>query len=189
MNRTIKTLNNGKDHKPIYKVRIYECSTMKFPLGSVGNKSKKFVEAAKGTNLYFAVYEKEVENDRGECHKERTFKTIPLNDVIRNLKQGLSIAPNDENGNPPAFILSPNDLVYLPTKEESETDSISQPLDRNRIYKMVSCTGYQVFFVPAFVAAPVLQKIELGSNNKSERARTDEMIKESCIPIKVDRLG
>lgn len=145
MNRTIKTLNNGKDHKPIYKVRIYECSTMKFPLGSVGNKSKKFVEAAKGTNLYFAVYEKEVENDRGECHKERTFKTIPLNDVIRNLKQGLSIAPNDENGNPPAFILSPNDLVYLPTKEESETDSISQPLDRNRIYKMVSCTGYQVF--------------------------------------------
>ena len=54
---------------------------------------------------------------------------------------------------------------------------------------MVSCTGYQVFFVPAFVAAPVLQKIELGSNNKSERARTDEMIKESCIPIKVDRVG
>ena len=189
MNRTIKTLNNGKDHKPIYKVRIYECSTMKFPLGTVGNKSKKFVEAAKGTNLYFAIYEKEVENDRGECHKERTFKTIPLNDVIRNLKQGLSIAPNDENGNPPAFILSPNDLVYLPTKEELETHSISQPLDRNRIYKMVSCSGNQAFFVPSFVASPICSPEELGSNNKAERAWTSEMIKESCIPIKVDRLG
>lgn len=189
MNRTIKTLNNGKDHKPIYKVRIYECSTMKFPLGSIGNKSKKFVEAAKGTNLYFAVYEKEVENDRGECHKERTFKTIPLNDVIRNLKQGLSIAPNDENGNLPAFILSPNDLVYLPTKEESETGSISQPLNRNRIYKMVSCTGNEAHFIPAFIATPILQTIELGSNNKAQKAWTGEMIKESCIPIKVDRLG
>jgi len=189
MNRTIKTLNNGKDHKPIYKVRIYECSTMKFPLGSVGNKSKKFVEAAKGTNLYFAVYEKEVENDRGECHKERAFKTIPLNDVIRNLKQGLSIAPNDENGNPPAFILSPNDLVYLPTKEELETGSISQPLDRNRIYKMVSCTGNVAHFIPAFIAIPILQTIELGSKNKAQKAWTGEMIKESCIPIKVDRLG
>ena len=189
MNRTIKTLNNGKDHKPIYKVRIYECSTMKFPLGSVGNKSKKFVEAAKGTNLYFAVYEKEVENDRGECHKERAFKTIPLNDVIRNLKQGLSIAPNDENGNPPAFILSPNDLVYLPTKEESETGSISQPLDRNRIYKMISCTGNEAHFIPAFIATPVLKKIEFGINNKAQKAWTGEMIKESCIPIKVDRLG
>ena len=189
MNRTIKTLNNGKDHKPIYKVRIYECSTMKFPLGSIGNKSKKFVEAAKGTNLYFAVYEKEVENDRGECHKERIFKTIPLNDVIRNLKQGLSIAPNDENGNPPAFILSPNDLVYLPTKEELETGSISQPLDRNRIYKMVSCTGNVAHFIPAFIAIPILQTIELGSKNKAQKAWTGEMIKESCIPIKVDRLG
>ena len=189
MNRTIKTLNNGKDHKPIYKVRIYECSTMKFPLGSVGNKSKKFVKAAKGTNLYFAVYEKEVENDRGECHKERAFKTIPLNDVIRNLKQGLSIAPNDENGNPPAFILSPNDLVYLPTKEELETGSISQPLDRNRIYKMVSCTGNVAHFIPAFIAIPILQTIELGSKNKAQKAWTGEMIKESCIPIKVDRLG
>ena len=139
--------------------------------------------------MYFAVYEKEVENDRGECHKERTFKTIPLNDVIRNLKQGLSIAPNDENGNLPAFILSPNDLVYLPTKEESETGSISQPLNRNRIYKMVSCTGNEAHFIPAFIATPILQTIELGSNNKAQKAWTGEMIKESCIPIKVDRLG
>ena len=30
---------------------------------------------------------------------------------------------------------------------------------------------------------------ELGSNNKAQKAWTGEMIKESCIPIKVDRLG
>jgi CRISPR-associated endonuclease Csn1 len=31
--------------------------------------------------------------------------------------------------------------------------------------------------------------MELGSNNKAQRAWTNEMIKEICIPIKVDRLG
>lgn len=54
---------------------------------------------------------------------------------------------------------------------------------------MVSCTGNEGHFIPARIANPILQTIELGSNNKAQKAWTDEMIKEICMPIKVDRLG
>lgn len=51
MNKNIISLNNGKWHQPIYKVRTYE-QAEKFTVGQTGNKSEKFVEAAKGTNLF-----------------------------------------------------------------------------------------------------------------------------------------
>ena len=54
---------------------------------------------------------------------------------------------------------------------------------------MVSCTGNEGHFVPAYIANPIIQTIELGSNNKAQRAWSNEMIKEICIPIQVDRLG
>ena len=59
MNRNIIQLNNGKYHQPIIKVRWYEQAD-KFAVGQTGNKSSKFVEAAKGTNLFFAVYESNI---------------------------------------------------------------------------------------------------------------------------------
>ena len=58
MNRNIKILNGGKFHQPIYKVRWYEKGE-KFAVGQKGNKPQKFVEAAKGTNLFFAVFTNE----------------------------------------------------------------------------------------------------------------------------------
>ena len=103
---------------------------------------------------------------------KRTYETIPLNVVIEREKQGLVPVPDrNEKGDKLLFWLSPNDLVYLPTEEEREFGRINEPIDRGRIYKMV---------------VPV---IELGSNNKAQRAWTNEMIKDICIPIKVDRLG
>ncbi len=188
MNKNLIELNNGKSHKPIYKVRVYE-KAEKFAIGQKGNKSTKFVEAAKGTNLYFAVYENEIiDKKTGEISTKRTFATIPLNVVIERLKQGLSPAPADDNGNEPKFVLSPNDLVYVPTEEEIKNKrDISINIDR--IYKFVSCTGNEGHFIPAFIASPILETKELGSNNKAQRAWTNEMIKEICIPIKVDRLG
>ena len=47
LNKHIVALNDGKDHQPIKKVRIYE-EGGKFALGETGNKSKKFVETADG---------------------------------------------------------------------------------------------------------------------------------------------
>ena len=187
MNRNIISLNNGKYHQPIIKVRIYEKAD-KFAIGQKGNKSSKFVEAAKGTNLYFAVYETEMLNEEmGKVIKKRSYATIPLNVVMERLKQGLLPAPADENGNEPKFVLSPNDLVYVPTIDEIDCGYL--PLDTNRLYKMVSSSGNQCFFVKGSVASSIVDKSEFSALNKMERALTGEMIKEICLPVKVDRLG
>lgn len=140
--------------------------------------------------IYFAVYESIQEDEAtGKQVRKRTFATIPLNEVIKRKKQGLPVAPEDSKGNLPIFVLSPNDLVYLPTEEECNTGKIIQPLARERIYKMVSCTEGECHCIPEYVASPILQTIELGSNNKAQRAWSGEMIKEICVPVKVDRLG
>ncbi len=183
MNRNIVSLNDGKHHQPIYKVRVYE-KAEKFAVGQTGNKSSKFVEAAKGTNLFFAVYEEDTfDKKTGEVVKKRSYRTIPLNEAINKMKQGL---PLDEKA---AFILSPNDLVYVPTEEERKSSRVNMPLDKERIYKMVSSSKFQVYFVQERVAATIQDKFEFSPLNKMERALTGEMIKEICIPIKVDRLG
>ena len=188
MNSNITQLNEGVPHKPIFKVRVYE-KAEKFAVGTKGNKSTKFVEAAKGTNLYFAVYESEKWDDKiGEYVKKRTYATIPLNVVIDRLKRNLSPAPADEDGNEPKFVLSPNDLVYVP-KIGDLNHAFENTHDNSRVYKFVSCTGNEAHFVPYYIASPIIETKELGSNNKAQRAWTNEMIKEVCIPIKVDRLG
>lgn len=189
MNKDIQRLNDGKQHQPIMKVRIYEKAD-KFPVGKKGNKSSKFVEAAKGTNLFFAVYESEKTNKAtGKLIKERSYASIPLNEVIERQKNGLPSAPKNEKGQEPIFVLSPNDLVYLPTTEEIEKKELNYPLDNNRIYKMVSSSGNQCFFLQEMVSNSIVYKKEFSSLNKMERAITGEMIKETCIPIKINRLG
>jgi len=182
MNRNIKELNDGNKHQPIYKVRVYEPLGNKFNVGTTGNKSSKFVEAAKGTNLFFAIYI----NKEGK----RSFETIPLNIVIERQKQGLiSVPESNEKGEKLLFWLSPNDLVYLPTPDEIDSNSLLGEIKKDRIYKMVSCSGIEGHFIPDFVANAVVQTVELGSNNKAQRAWTNEMIKEICVPLKVDRIG
>ena len=189
MNRNIIQLNNGKFHQPIFKVRVYEKAD-KFAIGEKGNKSSKYVEAAKGTNLYFAIYEVDkLDKNTGEVIKERKYATIPLNIVIERLKQGLPPAPADDNGNEPKFVLSPNDLVYVPTEDEKRNGYDNISLNTERLYKMVSSGGYKCFFIKYSVASSIIDKVEFSSQNKMERAITGEMIKEVCIPVKVDRLG
>jgi CRISPR-associated endonuclease Csn1 len=186
MNTDIKRYNDGKDHKPIYSVRVFEIGS-KFPLGQIGNKKSKYVEAAKGTNLFFAVYERP--------DGSRKFSTIPLNIVIERQKQGLSSVPiEDEKGNRLLFYLSPNDLVYVPSPEERlsgtriDFGSLSKEQIAN-IYKVVSFTGNQVFFVRHEVASAIVNKMEFSTLNKMERAWDGTMIKEYCIKLNVDILG
>lgn len=69
MNRNIIQLNNGKYHQPIIKIRWYEQAD-KFAVGQTGNKSSKFVEAAKGTNLFFAVYESNILDKKTEYYNK-----------------------------------------------------------------------------------------------------------------------
>ncbi len=198
MNRNIVALNKGKFHQPIQKVRVYE-KAEKFAVGQNGNKATKFVEAAKGTNLFFAIFGTEKTNkETGETETVRSYLTIPLNVMIdcqkkygsqwRNcIETYLQEQQLVTSETKLLFVLSPNDLVYLPTKEEIR-NGIST-IDRKRIYKFVSCTGNEGHFIPEIIATPIVQTTELGSNNKAQKAWTGEMIKETCLPIKVDRLG
>ncbi|MDR3188626.1 MAG: type II CRISPR RNA-guided endonuclease Cas9 [Prevotellaceae bacterium] len=184
MNQKIVELNEGKPHQPIYKVRVYEPIGSKFPVGYVGNKKTKYVEAAKGTNLFFAIYADETGN--------RTYETIPLNIIIDNLKNGLPpVKERNQDGHSLLFYLSPNDLVYVPTKDEVEnqTPVNIKNIRPNRVYKMVSCTGNQCFFVPNNIANPIVHTAELGANNKAEKAWDGVMIKQACFKVICDRLG
>lgn len=198
LNKNITVLNNGKKHLPIKKVRIFE-EGGKFSLGQSGNKMDKYVEAAKGTNLFFSIYK----DEKGK----RNYKTIPFNEVIERQKQGLSSAlETDENGNGLLFTLSPNDLVYIPTEDEKESltlinfDKLNKQ-QTERIYKFVSCTGGEGHFVSNNYSKEIISN-ENGSNNKNERMLEfnnsntiyDEkekpvMIKSVCWKLEIDRLG
>lgn len=186
MNQNLRVLNNGKDHQPIEKVRVYEPKGNKFSVGEKNNKRSKYVEAAKGTNLYFGIYQ----SDRGE----RSYDSIPLNVVIERLRQGLFPVPDtNEKGHRLLFDLSPNDLVYVPTEEEQvigkaafNTGTFVNP---DRVYKVVSFTGNRLSCIKQEVAISILDKVEFTSLNKIERTIEGIMIKSSCWKISCDRLG
>lgn len=190
MNSNIIELNGGKPHKPIYKIRAYE-EASKFAVGYKGNKKDKYVEADKGTNLFFAIYADE--------SGKRTFETIPLNEAIYRMKNGLTPVPTENNNNDKLlFYLSPNDLVYVPFDDKHTESMSNSTIKASRVYKVVSCTGNELHCVPINIAHPILKTNdlgkdnkhnELGSNNKAQKSWSGEMIKEVCIPIKVDRLG
>lgn len=188
MNKNIVSLNEGRFHQPIYKVRTYEPKGNKYPVGYTGNKKSKFVEAAKGTNLFFAIYQDE--------SGKRNYETIPLNIVVERQKQGLlSVPETNEKGDKLLFHLSPNDLVYV--LNEDEVFNLNN-INTDNIYKMVSSTGKVCHFIPAKISSLIKNydaktKIgEIGSLNKQETTINTEVpirIKETCIKLKVDRLG
>jgi CRISPR-associated endonuclease Csn1 len=178
MNKNIEKYNDGKPHQPIIKVRVFELGS-KFQIGQTGNKKHKYVEAAKGTNLFFAVYE--------DNNGKRSFESIPLNEVIERQKQGL---PTVDLKNPNDFYLSPNDLVFMPSEDELENvnridfGNLSNE-QKNRIYKVVSFTGNRLYCIPCIVATVIVNKVEFTQLNKLEFTRE----KENCIKLKIDRLG
>lgn len=183
MNSNISEYNDHKEHQPIYKVRVTEPLGAKYPIGTMGNNPKKFVEAQAGTNLYFAIYEDKEGN--------RNYDTIPLNIAAERLNQQLSPVPEtNENNTPLKFYLSPNDLVYVPSEEERHSGNNIQ-LDKNRIYKMVSSTSKQCFFIHHRVAISLVDKKEFSAQNKMERSIDNEqvMIKSVCWKLITDRLG
>lgn len=182
MNSNIKNYNDGKAHQPIRKVRIFELGS-KFSLGETGNKKDKYVEAAKGTNLYFAIYESK--------EGKRSYDSIPLNIVIERLKQGL---PPVDLKSEKDFYLTPNDLVYVPNEDERVNISINRQMEltkekRQNIYKVVSFSGNQIFFVCDEIATSIINKAEFSTLNKMERSIDGTMIKDVCIKLKIDSLG
>jgi CRISPR-associated endonuclease Csn1 len=173
----------GFAHKPIYKVRVFEEGN-RFAIGTTGNKKDKFVEGAKGANLFGAIYA----NENGD----RNYESIPLNIAIERQKEGLNAVPEtDLIGSKLLMTLSPNDLVYLPTLQEiNENNFVSiKSFNSSRIYKMVSFSGTQFFFLKHQVAISIANKIEFSSLNKMEKSIDEIMIKKHCIKMMVTRIG
>jgi len=196
MNKNIIALNKGKFHQPILKVRTYEPKGNKFSVGQTGNKKDKFVIAAIGTNLFFAVYE----DEKGK----RKYETIPFNEVIEHQKWRATLSRDEQKATPMfpvkaengkfLFSLSPNDLVYMPTEEENANLNIINfnNLDKEQtenIYKVVSFTGNRLYAIPNKVATSIVDKTEFSLLNKVEFNLDKKSIKEHCIKINLDRLG
>lgn len=166
--------------KPISKVTTYE------EIGSKIQLNKKLVEADKGTNLFFVIYQNLADPTDRIIDSS---SSLPFTGVIECIANGLPIA--EEKPGYKKIILSPNDLVYVPEPDENIKSINWSDKKRiaERIYKVVSFTKYACFFVPHFIASPLVDTSELGSNNKSESSWDGQMIKKVFIKIKVDRLG
>lgn len=198
----LRDLNdNMTRHKPIYKVRLYEEGN-RFAVGTTGNKQDKLVEAAKGTNLFFAIYQSTDEE------RKRVFQTIGLNEVIESQKQGALegkrpqdcsvspkfIDPKTKQEHPLLFHLSPNDLVYVPNEEERQNphtvDFANLTREQvSRVYKTVKFTGPYLFFIHNTIASSIVDKFEFSSSNTMEKSIEGVMIKGVCWKLEVDRLG
>ena len=195
---------NNKREIPVYKLPISEPSTKKFQIGEKNENAKvKFGEADSDSNLFFAIYL----NNKGE----REYETVPLNEVIVHQKsQAKEKTPKEKRTPIPVkkvmkkrgeeidvqflFSLSPNDLVYVPTDEEIENPNLVyfnnlSKEQMNRIYKMVSSSGNQCFFVKSEVSTPIVNKKEFSALNKMEKSIDGKMIKTICWKLKTDRLG
>ncbi len=97
--------------------------------------------------------------------------------------------------------LSPDDLVYVPTKDEIENNIKPEWNNKinisNRIYRFISASGSDCYFLRADIASLILpydSKTKLGefeSQNKSSKTMTEDkiVIKQYCHKLKVDRLG
>lgn len=216
MNNNIQSLNNGKNHQPIFKVRMFTALGTKFPVSDEGQKSKKIVVTAGDSNLFCGFYE----NSNGE----RKFQIPTLKESVESLKQGL--APNvtsilDTKTNETyylKFVLMPKDFVFVPTMEENDNPSLVDlenltKEQKTRIYKFrdgsINSQGEaQMNFMPAswanmiFKESKISPKIKVIENkdlkgeititsdkDKSQNSLDGVQIKSCCWKLEIDRLG
>ncbi len=197
LNANIARYNGGRQHQPIVKVRTY-VNGDRYAIGTVGNKSKKYVVAQSGTLLYyFAFAHTEYDKKRKEEVTLRVFSAIPLRDVISAMKadrdnwEDCVAASLKERGIIPAdarflFKLSPGDMIYLPDAHETIAPSA---IDRSKVYKVVSfygLNGEEFCVIPYYVAKAIIDKVEYTTKNKIKLIGE---LKQRIIPLTVDRLG
>ncbi|MDF1698016.1 MAG: HNH endonuclease domain-containing protein [Saprospiraceae bacterium] len=172
---------NKNRHKPIYKATQKQDLGIAFPLSDQEPKNKKYGKGAKGSNLYFLIYKE----NATQKHIITSQSTIPFNDLIEIKKHKLEMAEFKEGHT--YFTLSPGDLVYVFHEDEEKT--LPDTIDPSRIYKCVSFSKSDCFFISQYVAAPIVNKKEFTVLNKMERSTDGIMIKKNCIKLEIDRLG
>lgn len=206
LNNNIITLNNGKFHHPIYKVRIADAMGTKFSVSEEGQKSTKYVVTAAGSNAFCGFYQKGT---------DRKFYIPTLRESVQSLKDGFEPCPVTHPDNPEfklIFVLNPSDLVYVPTEEEIENPNLVDfdKLNKeqiNRIYKFTDGSGTIMNFVPSNVSSllfnmsnkeqekaqiklSIQNELGIGSpQSKNQNSLEGIQIKSICWKLKVDRLG
>jgi len=165
----------------IKKVTVVEDMGKKFPLGESPISNHKYVESAKGTNMFFIIYRNKESNE----HLITKNSTLSFGETIALMKAGLPLVEEKENHN--YFTLSPGDLVYC--YQDEDRKQLPEKINVGRIYKCVSFTKQQCFFIPIHSSVPILNKQEYSSLNKQEKSLDDIMIKAHCFKLKVNRLG
>lgn len=167
----LKRLNNGKPHKPIRKVKITRGFGKQRSLNEDKNsvKFRQYVVNDSGSNLYLGFYERTYIDDDGREIRERKFKDIGLMELIETLKQDISkrqnplpnkIYDDQLNEYDLKFVLSPLNLVYVPTDEEIENPSkvdfrgLSKE-QIERIYKYTDGNEDIANFIPYAAAKPI----------------------------------
>ena len=184
---------NANRKIPVFRLPISESASLKFKIGNKNSNNHKWVET--GGNFHFKITQKE---------DSRDYETIPLRIALKIEKENL--LNNEGARNDKEIILSPNDLVYVPTKSELNNNEVVDfnnltILQKKRIYKFVSCTDKEAHFVHYSNSAEII-KNENGTNSKNERIQDffddntllDEkgkliQVKSVCWKLKVDRLG
>jgi len=166
---------------PLKKVTIYEAKDPETKFKG------KYYETDKGGNVFFVI--------KQNLEGKREMYTLPLLEAIERLANKLPLVDAEEGYT--YFTISPNELVYVP--EEGENINTIDWSDTrkifHKIYKMVSCSGSECYFLPHNVASLLLpysaqtKKGEFGSLNKTENTIEGISIKRNCIKLKVDRLG
>jgi CRISPR-associated endonuclease Csn1 len=162
-----KALADPKMGKPIHSITRIESKKEDDKFGN------SYIEVDKGSNAYFIMYENKITKERTD------YKSLATHKAIERLVKKEPLA--EEKDGLKSIIISPNDLVYVPTKNEQlkikSNISIENAIDWedkkkifNRTYKMISCTGKECHFIPHFLSKPIIDNNELGSNNKSEKS-------------------
>lgn len=175
----IAELNKNREN-PIHKLRLTEDIGNKFMIRGA------YTEAAKGTNLFFLIYQHKTTGERIITKDS----TLSMNALLPLLKENLPIAESKPDYK--WMILSPNDLVYMPDVDENTSTidwSKITPEMHRKIYKMVSCTNSTCLFIPHTVSKIIADKKEFQAKNKIEKHDDDRMIKEYCMKLTNDRLG
>lgn len=196
LNKNIEKYNDGKSHHSILKVRVYEKGKGRFPLGQTGNKVDKYVQGS--PNLFFAIYKDE--------NGKKSFDSIRLDILIERMKQMLNPVPEiNSNADKLYETLSPLDLVYIPTEEESENLDVidfntSNKSKLERIYNVNDFSGVTIYFSQNSFAKNIYPKeMDMSWNEKKQKPSgsfdsktasfNGKSIKDSFIKLKIDRLG
>lgn len=213
LNENIVELNGGKRHQPIYKVRMKDAMGKRFFTVSeeiLDAKNKKYAATADGSNAFCGIYQNEM---------DRKYYVPTLRESVASLKDGYEPCPQTHPEDPDyklLFVLNPSDLVYVPTKEEIEDDSLIDwnSLSKERIYKFrdgsINSKGVvQYNFMPSNWAGMIFKdnkdigeiplskggylKGEVTITSDKDKSQNDLLdgmqIRAVCWKIKIDRLG